>query len=106
MVASAAPTAVPNLVQSHPWGVLGRWVKYKESFYLLIYLFISFFGNLPTGQTCGRIFTLDGSNDVNSRKGVSFGGFVGIAPHFGAEITPNTNFGGVNKRFQARLAKC
>ena len=26
--------------------------------------------NSPTGQTCGRIFTLDGSNDADSRKDV------------------------------------
>ena len=30
-------------------------------------------GNSPTGQTAGRIFTLDGSNDANSRKHVPSG---------------------------------
>jgi len=38
--------------------------------------------NSPTGQTRRRIFTLDGSNDADSRMGVPFGGFVDIAPHF------------------------
>ena len=38
--------------------------------------------NSPTGQTRRRIFTLDGSNDADSRKDVPFGGFVDIAPHF------------------------
>jgi len=34
----------------------------------VIYLFIyTFFGNSPTGQTRQRIFTLDGSNDADSR---------------------------------------
>ena len=51
--------------------------------------------NSPTGQTRRRIFTLDGSNDADSRKDVPFGGFVDIAP----------NFWGVNRRFQAKLAK-
>ena len=59
-----------------------------------IYLFIFFFMNSPTGQTRRRIFTLDGSNDADSRKGVSFGGFVGIAPHFGCEIHQKPQFRG------------
>jgi len=61
--------------------------------------------NLPTGQTRRRIFTLDGSNDAHSRKDVPFGGFVDIAAHFWGEIPKKTNFGGVNKRFQAKRAK-
>jgi len=65
-------------------------VKYKVFFYL--YLFVI---NSPTGQTRRRIFTLDGSNDADSRKDVPFGGFIDIAPHFGVEIPKNPNFGGV-----------
>ena len=45
--------------------------------------------NSPTGQAHRRIFTLDGSNDVDSRKDAPFGGFVDIASHFGGE-----HFGG------------
>jgi len=54
----------------------------------------TFFGNSPTRQTRQRIFTLDGSNDANSRKDVSFVGFVDIAPHFGGGIPKNPNLGG------------
>jgi len=56
--------------------------------YLFIYdLFIcTFFMNSPTGQTRRQIFTLDGSNDAESCKGVPFGGVVDIATHFGGEI--------------------
>jgi len=63
--------------------------------------------NSPTGQTRRLIFTLDGSNDADSRKDVPFGGFVDIDTHFGGEIPPpqNPNFVGVNRRFQARRAK-
>jgi len=61
--------------------------------------------NSPTGQTRGRIFTLDGSNDADSRKDVPFGGFLDIAPHFGVKSPENPNFGGVNRRFQAKRAK-
>ena len=61
--------------------------------------------NSPTGQTRRRIFTLAGSNDADSRKDVPFGGFVDIAPHFRGESPENPNFGGVNRRFQAKRAK-
>ena len=46
--------------------------------------------NSPTDQTRRRIFTLDGSNDVDSRKDMPFGGFVDIAPHSGGEMPPKT----------------
>jgi len=36
---------------------------------------------------------------------VPFGGFVDIAPHFWGKSPKNPNFGGVNKRFQAKRAK-
>ena len=62
--------------------------------------------NSPAGQTRRRIFTLDGSNDADSRKNVPFWGFVDIAPHFGDEITRKPQFLGVNRRFQAKRAKC
>jgi len=74
------------------WGLLGKWVKYNENFF---YLFIPFFMNSPTGETRRRIFTLDGSNDADSRKDVPFWGFVDIAPHFRGE----------NRRFQAKRTK-
>jgi len=79
-------------------GLLGKWVKYNKSF---IYLFIPFFMNSPTGQTRRRIFTLDGSNDADSRKNVPFGGFVYIA-HFAGKIPPKPQSLGVNRRFQAK----
>ena len=62
---------------------------------ITIFLFIPFFINSPTGQTRRRIFTLDGSNDADSRKDVPpFGGFVDIAPHFRGEITRKPQFWG------------
>ena len=50
--------------------------------------------NSPAGQTRRRIFTLDGSNDADSRKDVPFGGFVDIASHLGDKIPQKNNFGG------------
>jgi len=72
-------------------GLLGKWVKYNEH---LFYLFIPFFFNSPTSQTRRRrrIFTFDGSNDADSRKGVPFGGFVDTATHFGGEIPRQSQF--------------
>ena len=89
--------ATPNLVQIRRWGPLGKWVKYNENLFIYLfiytfYLFIPFFGNSTTGQTRRRIFTLDGSNNTDSRKDVPFGGFVNIAPHFGGEIPPKPQF--------------
>jgi len=46
----------------------------------------------PTGQTRLRIFTLDGSNDADSRKDVPFGGFVDIDSHFRGEIPQTPQF--------------
>jgi len=48
-IMSAAHADVPNLVQIRPWRLLGKWVKYNENF-IYLYLFISFFGNSPTGH--------------------------------------------------------
>jgi len=50
--------------------------------------------NSPTGQTRRQIFTLGGSDDANSRKGVPFGGFVDVAPNFGGKIPQKPNYGG------------
>jgi len=61
--------------------------------------------NSPTGQTRWRIFTLDGSNDADSRNDVPFGGFVDIAPHFGVKYPQTPIVLGVNRRFQAKRAK-
>jgi len=48
--------------------------------------------NSLTDQTRRRIFTLDGSNDADSRNDVHFGGYVDIAPHFGGEIPQKAEF--------------
>ena len=61
-----------------------------------IYLFIyTLFHELTYRSDPSTDFTLYGSNDADSRKGVPFLGFVNTAP----------NFWGVNRCFQAKLAK-
>ena len=71
----------------------------------VIYLFILFFGNSPTGQTCRQIFTHDGSNYVNSHTGVLFRGFGDIDPHLVVKFPQNPNFEAVSRCFQAKRAK-
>ena len=86
MITSAAPTAVPNLVQTREGGSVQMGELERNVF---IYLFIyTFFGNSPTCQTRRRIFTLDSSNDADLRKGVLFGSFVDIVPTFGVKSPP------------------
>jgi len=77
-------------VQVRPRGLLGKWVKYNEKSFLVIYLY-PFFMNSPTGQT-RRIFTLGGSNDADLRMDAPIGGLVNIASHFGGEIPPKPQF--------------
>ena len=45
------------------------------------------------------------SNDADSRKDVPFWGIFRIASRLGGQKTPNPQFWGVNRRFQAKLAK-
>ena len=61
--------------------------------------------NSPADQTRRRIFTLDGSNDADSRKRVPFGGFVDMAARFGVKSPENPNFGGVNRCFSSQTRK-
>jgi len=71
----------------------GFWTNGWNITKFFIYLYL-FFMNSPTGQTRRRIFTLDGSNDADSRKNVPFGGFVNIVPHFRGEIPRKPHFWG------------
>jgi len=61
VMTSAAPTAMPNLVQIRRWGCFwaNGW-NYRK-------FLIPFFMYSPAGQTRRRIFTLDGSNGAYSR---------------------------------------
>jgi len=63
-------------------------VKYRGIFFY-VYPFLS---NSPTGQTVHHIFTLNGSNDADSRNGVPFLALVDIAPHLGDQIAQKPQF--------------
>jgi len=83
-------TAVQNLVEIRPWGASWQIGKILTIFcFLFIPLFLS---NTPTGQTADHIFTLNGSNDVNSRKDVPVLASVDIAAHLGDQIAPKPQF--------------
>ena len=60
--------------------------------YISFFIYTPFLSNAPTGQTAHHIFTLNGSNDADSRKGVPFLAFVDIAPHFGDKIAQKPQF--------------
>jgi len=80
---------VQNLVEIRSWGASGQIGEISRKFFLFISLFLS---NSPTGQTIHYIFTLNGSNDADSRKGVPFLAFIDIAPHSGDQIAPKPQF--------------
>jgi len=50
-------------------GLLGTRVKYNQNYFLFIPLFLKY---SPTAQTRRWMFTVDGSNDADSRKDVPF----------------------------------
>ena len=83
-----------NLCKSVHTALRSFWAKEWNItiFYLFIYIFIHFFGNSPTG----RIFTLHGSNDANSRKSVPFGVSLIVLPILAVKSPPqkNSNFEG------------
>jgi len=58
-----------------------------------------------TRQSQRLIFTLDGSNDADSRKDVPLGVSLTLLPILGVKYLKNPNFGGVNRRFEAKRAK-
>jgi len=71
----------------------------------LFFIYTPFLINSPRAQTAHHIFTLNGSNDADSRKGVPFLALVDIAAHLGDQIAQKPNFGGVNRHFPAKRAK-
>ena len=85
----------------------GFWANYCWNItkFLFILLFIPFFMNSPTDQTRRRIFTLDGSNDADSRKDALLGVSLTLLPILGVKSPENPNFWGVNRRFRAQTSK-
>ena len=51
-----------------------------------------FLRNTPTGQTARHIYTLNGSNDADSRKDVPFLALVDIAAHLWDQIAQKLQF--------------
>jgi len=89
VITSTTATAVQNLVEIRLWGASGQIGEISRKLFLFIPLFLS---NSSTGQTIHHIFTLNGSNDADSRKGVPCLAFVDLAPHFGYQIALKPQF--------------
>jgi len=68
-----------------------------------------FFGHFVTRtgstSTGGPISTIYTSYNVFLPTDVPFGGFVDMPPHLGGQMPQKTNFGGVNRRFPAKVLK-
>jgi len=77
---------IPNLVQIHPWGILGKWVKYNKKYFLFIY---TFFLRLAYRTDPLKIFMRDSSKDVKSLKDVPFGGLNDVLLNFGVKTPKN-----------------
>jgi len=60
--------------------------------YISFFIYTPFLSNAPTGQTADHIFTLNGSNDADSRKDVPFLASVDIAAHLGDQIAQKPQF--------------
>ena len=63
------------------------------------------FRELNYRSDAGPIFAHDGSNDADSRKDLPFWVSMIWLPIWGSNPIQNPNFGGVNRRFQAKLVK-
>jgi len=87
-------TAAQNkYIQIRPWGASGQIGEILTIFHFFIYT--PFLNNALTGQTADHIFTLNGSNDADSRKGVPFLALVDIIAHLGDQIAPKKTIFGV-----------
>ena len=67
----------------------------------------TFLRNSPAGQTTRRIFTLDGSNDADSCKGMPFwlSLILQYCSPFRGQIAQKPQFGGMNRRYPAKCAE-
>ena len=102
VITSATPTAVPNLVQICPRGLLGEWVKYNENFFV-IYLFIPFFGSSQVRPVDG--FSRLMAQTTRTRARVCLlGDSLMLLPILEVKSPTNSNFLVVNRHFQAKRA--
>ena len=98
MITSAAPAAVPNLVQIRPWGASG-W-NIAKSFFFNLGLFSA--SNLQVRPFNG--FSRLIAQTTRTRARVCILGFRWYTP-FLVMKSPNATFGGLNNSFQAKRAK-
>ena len=80
-------------------GLLGEWAKYSQ------FCIYTPFGELNYRSDPSVDFRAWWLKRRNLAQGCAFWGFVDMAPHLGGQIPQTSNFGGVNRRFHAKLAK-
>jgi len=71
----------------------------------IFFIYTPFLSDSPTGQTFHDIFTLNGSNDADSLKGVPFWLSLILQPILAIKLPQNPNFWGVNRDFPAKRVK-
>ena len=81
------------------------WKKRGFVWVFFVYISVYPFFATPTGHIFSAILTLNGSYDVFLQPLVPFGSRDEIAPHLEGQIPKKAHFGGVNRRFQAKLVK-
>jgi len=72
---------------------------------LFIYLFVCHWANLPTGKTCRRMFVLMAQMMRTHARMCLFGVSLILLPTLEVKFLQKTNFGSMNRRFQAKCPK-
>jgi len=90
VITSTTSTAVQNLVKIRPWGASGQISETTQNNPKCFLFIPPFLRNTPTGQTACQNYTLNGSNDTDSRRDVPFLALVDISAHLGDQIAQKT----------------
>ena len=98
---------LPNFAQSKDYQVdfAGSLIPYPTNPRRRTAAILKISKNRDISAMIAPIFTIFAPNDVFSQPQIPFGGFIVTAPHLGGKKPQNPNFGGLNRRFQAKLAK-
>ena len=103
VITSAAPTAAPNLVQIRRWGLLDKWVKYNENYFLFIYTFFSW-THLQVRRDDGFSRLMAQTTRTRARMCL-LGGFLTLLPILGVKSPENPNFWGVNRLLSSSFSE-
>jgi len=101
VILSATPTAVRNLVHIPPRGLLGESVKYDHNLFIYLY----HFWELTYKSDRSADFPALWLKQHGQKASMCLFQFRWYSSPFRGQIPQNLNFGGMNRHFQAKLAK-